>query len=122
MCGNRVIPPQLCFVMMTFIVTLGPSLFQMLFIHAGISGYYVSKSEDMSMAAINIIYLITLFSSLFFLFQGSTTEPGIIPRVNNPLDEMLENVPYAYKQMILKQEERRKFFINKKLLIKSVKG
>ena len=37
------------------------------------------------------------------LLVTSTTEPGVIPRDQDPL-ESLANVPFAYKQMLLKNE------------------
>jgi hypothetical protein len=69
---------------------------------------------------VDVAYIITMILSLTFLTITSMTEPGIIPREPDPLVDILQNVPYAYKQMILKQEGKHKFFISKKHLLKNL--
>lgn len=79
--------------------------------------YMISvKGVAVTTIGIDIAYLITMSVSVLLLLKTSMTEPGIIPREHDPLSEILKNVPFAHKQMILKQEGRRKFFISKSKL------
>ena len=47
--------------------------------------------------AINITFVLTCILSIYFLLKAGFTDPGIIPRIADPLGEMLQNVPFAYK-------------------------
>ena len=88
------LPPQTCFPIVTVIVTVGPTLFQVLYNNS----VFVENSSFISnLTAVNITYLLMCTMSIVFLVLAATTEPGIIPRQADPLSEMLENVPYAYK-------------------------
>ena len=73
----------------------------------------MSESNDVAIG-IALVFLGILNTAI--LLKTAFTEPGIIPREPDPLGPNMEHVPYAYKQMILKQEGRRKYFIIKKLL------
>ena len=68
-------------------------------------------------SALKVIIALVCFIDVMFLLIAATTEPGVIPRDQDPF-ESLANVPFAYKQMLLKNEAKRKFFINKKVLAK----
>ena len=47
-------------------------------------------------------------STILFLLLAAFTEPGVIPRQKDPLSEILKDVPFAHKQLILQQENKRK--------------
>ena len=68
-------------VFMTMTITVGPTLFQILWNNKGVSDHFSLKQIDFIMVVINITYIMTLSLSILFLILGSTTEPGIIPRV-----------------------------------------
>jgi len=68
------------------------------------------------MIAINIVMGILLFLSVALLIMAGITEPGIIPR---HVDILMESIPPAYREMAEKQENRRKFVINKRALIEN---
>ena len=72
--------------------------------------------SESSYIIIYITYSITLFISLYLLLKASTTDPGIIPRKN----DNSENIEKSYKEMIDQQDNKQKYFINRKLLQKSV--
>ena len=56
--------------------------------------------------------------SIVLLLMAAGTEPGIIPR---HVDVLMESIPPAYREMAEKQENRRRFQINKKQLIENQK-
>jgi len=55
-----------------------------------------------TLLAFEIIMALLAIGSVTLLWITAMTEPGIIPREKNPFPDMLENVPYAYKQLMLK--------------------
>ena len=61
-----------------------------------------NKLSESTLVALEAIISTLAFLSVCLLWITATTEPGIIPREKDPIGEMLEEVPYAYKQLIIK--------------------
>ena len=66
--------------------------------------------------AMDITFGLLTAISIILLLMAAGTEPGIIPR---HVDVLMESIPPAYREMAEKQENRRRFQINKKQLIEN---
>jgi hypothetical protein len=77
---------------MSFIITIGPSLFQIFFNNVNYRAFQLSKDDTTNTSAlivIDVAYFITMLASLTFLIITSLTEPGIIPREEDPLSDII---------------------------------
>ena len=116
--GLFVIPPQLKLTFITIIVTLGPCLFQIIYNNKNFQENQLEFENDLSknFVAIDITFGLLTAISIILLLMAAGTEPGIIPR---HVDVLMESIPPAYREMAEKQENRRRFQINKKQLIEN---
>ena len=68
--GALVVPPNWCGSLFAWILIVGPSILQIIFVN----------SQFSQAVGIDIGYIITMLLSLTFLFLTTYTDPGIIPR------------------------------------------
>lgn len=77
-----------------------------------------SEGIDTKVLIINVVIIVLGILSIVFLVIAGATEPGIIPRIPDPS----ANLPYVYKQMLFKQEQKHKYLLNKRLLFRTLQG
>jgi hypothetical protein len=95
-------------------VTIGPAIFQIVYNNVNFDRNQQNDEISRNLKFINVaICLLTLIST-GLLLMAAGTEPGIIPR---HIDLLMESIPPAYRELAEKQENRKRYVINKKQLI-----
>lgn len=74
--------------------------------------------KDNYFVAINTVISLLCFVSFATLLAAGTTDPGIIPRQYD--NKAGEQYPQVYKEQLEKEDARKKYLINKKLLAKKM--